>query len=179
MNLTDEIARLHRLRQDGALTAAEFDQAKAALLAQAGAAQSPSAPAGYGYGQAGSGSLFHDELNRVDREWMMEREHYMLRGKRGGRSEPNSIGAIVGSLFFVGFAVFWTIMAYGTGAGGFFPLFGVVFVLFGVVNGFSHIIKAQKYRQAEQRYQQRRAAILARHGQADYAQNRPDIPLYR
>ncbi|HEY1016869.1 MAG TPA: SHOCT domain-containing protein [Herpetosiphonaceae bacterium] len=176
MNLTDEITRLHRLRQDGALTAAEFEQAKAALLNQASAPQFAAA-SGHEYFQGDASSRFHDELSRVDREWMMEREKYMIRGKHGSRSEPGGAGAIFGSVFFIGFAVFWMLMA--SRAGGSFWMFGLLFVAVGIISGISHMIKLQGYRQAEARYQQRRAEVLARHGQASYPQIQPDYPLYR
>ncbi len=45
---------------------------------------------------------------------------------------PSAMGAL-GSVVAVIFGIFWTIMAVSMGAPGFFPLFGVLFIIIGIV----------------------------------------------
>lgn len=163
MSLADELEKLDRLRQSGALTDAEFADAKAALLAA---------------GQSGSDQLgehlaevrYHNELARIDREWEIEREQYLIRSRYGTTHVPTTamgLGvAVLGGLF----GAFWTIMALSMTRGGpdegpfsiariFFPIFGVVFTLVMVGFGMSAYSKAKKYEAAHAAYQARRRQV--------------------
>ena len=90
MNLSDEIKRLHELHQAGALTDAEFEQAKARVLASS---QSVNL-------NKGNGSL-SDELSSLRRS----RADRWLGGVCGGLARASGVDAWVWRLVFVLFAV--------------------------------------------------------------------------
>jgi len=157
MNLSDEIEKLQQLHASGALNDAEFAQAKAAVLAQA----SSSAPVETQL----RGLEIEAELARLDREWEMERENYMVNGKYGSRHVPTAAGGILIGVSFAGFGLIWTIATASTASsfGGFgsFPLFGVLFTVIGVVLSMSTYSKANQYDAAFRRYEERRAQLIA------------------
>jgi hypothetical protein len=107
---------------------------------------------------------YQNELMRLDREWEMERERYMVYGRYGYRYVPNAAWSVVGGVLAVGFGLFWTVMAFGFagGAGGpglFFPLFGLVFIAVGIGASIYNFSKAQQYQRAYQDYLDRRRAL--------------------
>ncbi|MEA3207084.1 MAG: hypothetical protein QOE70_141 [Chthoniobacter sp.] len=107
-----------------------------------------------------------NDLEQLDREWLLERENYMVQNKHGVTSEPTGSGSVFGGLVAVVFGGFWTYMAAEHGAPSFFPFFGVVFILVGAaaaVNGYS---KACGLEQARTAYQRRRAALERRVNEA-------------
>src|SRR5687767_5937367 len=58
-----------------------------------------------------------NEIERLDREWMMEREGYMVRDKRGGTHVPTAASSVLVSVVMVAFAIFWMSGASSAGAG--------------------------------------------------------------
>lgn len=111
-----------------------------------------------------------NELERVDREWDLERQKYAVRDKQGNISYPDGPTSIVGGVVGVVFGVLWTIMACAiTGSapdvGPFpiakvvFPLFGVVFVGVGIWSVVNAGSAAGNYTAAQTAYQSRRSAI--------------------
>lgn len=156
MTIADEIEQLQALHAQGSLTDAEFAQAKSAVLTQYAGAS----PEQHDDRDA---IHFEHELARLDREWMMERETYMVTGRYGTRSLPSQGGSMVAAALIGSFGLFWTISAASMGAPGVVPLFGVLFILFGVVTSVHSFLKAGAYKQAEQEYQRRRAQVLAQH----------------
>lgn len=90
MNISDEIKRLHELHLAGALTDAEFEQAKAKLLAASVNLNQPS----------GNGSL-GDEFSRLRRS----RTDRWLGGVCGGLAKVSGIDSWVWRLVFVLFTV--------------------------------------------------------------------------
>ncbi len=150
-HLSDEIIRLQELHASGVLTDDEFARAKAAVIAQ---------------GDDASDSLsqirFESELARVDREWELERETYMVTGKYGARHVPSEGGGLVAIFLGGGFMLFWTVTAYSAGAPAILPLFGIVGLIALVCMGVAGMDKAGQYREAEIRYQNRRAELIAR-----------------
>lgn len=99
-------------------------------------------------------------VEQLDREWMIEREKYMVSTQNGGREIPSAGGSIVGGVVAVVFGIFWTIMVSSMGAPGFFPLFGLLFIGAGIFSMFAHVGKAGDYRAAEARYQRRRRELM-------------------
>ncbi|CAA9389144.1 MAG: hypothetical protein AVDCRST_MAG64-1093 [uncultured Phycisphaerae bacterium] len=100
-----------------------------------------------------------NELEQVDREWMMRRESLMVSTKHGGRHVPSGgAGLIVAALAAV-FGVVWIGIAISMGAPIIFPLFGFVFVAVAVINGVTHVRKAGEYQQAEADYERRRRQL--------------------
>lgn len=177
MSLVDELAKLEQLHRSGALSDNEFSQAKAALLNQATAGAEQS------HGEHLADHLaevhYQNELAQIDREWQIERQQHLIRGRFGAVQEPSAgmgIGVAVGGGLF---GTFWLIMAVAITAvmpdfGPFsaakviFPLVGVLFI--GVAIGFGIYVysRAQKYQQAFAAYKERRArAQLGQAGAAD------------
>lgn len=164
MNLSEELAKLQSLHWNGALTDEEFTRAKDRLLAKDGAAGSPA---------VSQRQELEVELERIDREWNMERENYLVSGKHGTRHVPSKTGSIVGGIFVTMFSLFWIAMAIGiTGVmpneGPFsiakvaFPMFGVCFLGFAIAAMMKGYSKAGQMELAEQAWQQRRAEVEGR-----------------
>lgn len=101
-----------------------------------------------------------NELERLDREWMMERERYMVRGKHGRTSVPSATGGVIAAVVAAGFGIFWTIIASSMDAPSFFVLFGVFFVVVAIVMGAKTVGKAGAYENAHNAYQAERRVIL-------------------
>ena len=99
-----------------------------------------------------------NELERIDREWDMEREGYMIHTKHGKVSPESGggAGAIIGGIIAIVFGIFWISMTSKMGAPGIFPLFGLVFIGIAVVSIASGASKSQTYSSAKQKYQARR-----------------------
>lgn len=101
-----------------------------------------------------------NELERLDREWTLQRESYMVTGQHGARSIPTATGSVFGGLFAAAAGLGWTIFTVGMGAPGFFPLFGVVFIGVGLWTAFVGMSKASAHDTAEAAYQARRRSLL-------------------
>lgn len=63
-----------------------------------------------------------------------------MKSVKPGRG-PSAMGAF-GSLAAVLFGIVWTAVAASSGAPGFFPLFGILFILTGIVQAFYHFKNA-------------------------------------
>lgn len=160
MSIAQEIEKLQALHAEGALTDDEFSQAKAALLNPLSAEQ----PAGYSseMNEEMAYLRVQNEVNQLDRDWACERERYMVQGRYRSRYLPSEGGSVFMGILIVGFGIFWTLSAASMGAPVFFPLFGVIFIIFGAVTSFTSFIKAGQYKEAEQRYKQRRQKLASR-----------------
>ncbi len=168
MSLADDLTKLEELRRTGALTETEFAKAKAKLLA------GDAPPAGDAVveklGEQLAETRYQNELARLDREWQIEREKYMVADRYGRRHVPTTGASLAGGIFIGVFGVFWTIMAFGITSGipdempfslmrVFFPLFGIAFTCFGVYMGYDAYGKAEAYNKVLAAYQKRRAAV--------------------
>jgi hypothetical protein len=153
MSIADELLKLNRLHQEGMLTDEEFEKAKAAVLV---------APLANPPADELAEIRRQNEVAQLDREWQIERERYMMTSRYGGRYAPNRATSLIGGIIIAAFGTFWTITAFGMGAPGLFPLFGVLFVLGGIGVSAYSFIKAGEYEQAYRRYQQRRASLVNR-----------------
>ncbi len=108
------------------------------------------------------------ELDRLDREWMMEKESYTVRGKDGEYNVPSAAGGIIGGAVAVVFGIFWIGMASSMGAPGFFPLFGLVVIGFAIFGAVTSVRKADMYATNKRRYEQQRRSLAEKIG------SRPD-----
>ena len=93
MNISDEIKRLHELHQAGALSASEFEQAKAKLLNASVDLNKPS---------SGGGSDFGAEIGRLRRS----RNDRWLGGVCGGLAKVSDVESWVWRLVFTLCVVF-------------------------------------------------------------------------
>jgi hypothetical protein len=99
-----------------------------------------------------------NELERLDREWLQEREGYMIRGKHGATMLPSRTLGTMMTVFAVAFGLFWTMLA-----GAMFPpmaIFGVIFIAIAVVSGVRGLHKAGQYERGQQAYEERRRELL-------------------
>jgi hypothetical protein len=101
-----------------------------------------------------------NELASLDRQWMLDRDRYKVKGRDGEYSVPGQTGSIMGMILAAGFGLFWTVGAASMGAPVFFPLFGIVFVIIAIVGGISNLTKADAYQQSRQSYEMRRKTLL-------------------
>ncbi len=161
MSIADEIRKLQELNRSGALTDAEFAQAKARVLA--GEAAAPPA------------EILRDQLtemqrqqalDRLDRAWDRERERYMVTSRYGHRYRPSKGNSIAMGAGAVAFGAVWVfiIANFGGGlhgAGGLFPLFGALFMAVGLGMAAFSFMRASQYDQAYRRYQRQRALLMA------------------
>jgi len=168
MSLADELQKLEDLRRGGTLSDAEFQQAKAALLA--GGTAAAEQPLGQHLSNQLAEFRHENELARLDREWEIERQQYLIADRYGLRHVPTAgmgIGAaVVGGVF----GAIWLVMAVSitSGAPDFgpfaiarlvFPLFGVLFILAAVGWGIYCHSRAQKYDAAFRAYRTRRNQV--------------------
>jgi hypothetical protein len=170
MNIADELRKLNELHQRGALTDEEFVAAKAAVLTGVGT------PSGDDFEESPwrhpPPGRIEEQVARLDREWEMERERYMIAGRYGYRFVPSRAMSLMGGAVMVAFGILWltvaTSMAKGAaevggafgGVADVFPLLGGVFILAGVGLGIYSFFKASQYEEAYERYQRRRADLL-------------------
>jgi uncharacterized Zn finger protein (UPF0148 family) len=103
-----------------------------------------------------------NDLERVDREWTIDREKYQMRGKHGHLYVPTKSGSIIGGVLIVVFGGFWTVGAASMGAPFFFPLFGVAFIILGIFQSIRGLTMADEYTRRQQKYQRDRRAISNR-----------------
>ncbi|MFZ6845153.1 PspC domain-containing protein [Undibacterium sp. RuTC16W] len=106
MNLADEIKRLHELHQSGALTDAEFSQAKAKLLETLNAANGTTA-------SAGAGSSAHGFFNDTDKasiplnQFRRSKSDQWLGGICGGLGKFTGLESWIWRLVFVLFSFYF------------------------------------------------------------------------
>jgi hypothetical protein len=170
MSLVDELAKLEELRRNGALSDAEFTKAKAALLGGASAVSEQEL--GKHLADQLTEVKYQNELAQIDREWQMERQQYLIRGRYGITQVPTaSMGIGVAAVGGV-FGALWTILAVSITGGApnagpfsiakvFFPLFGIVFTMAAIGYGMYVYSQAQKYQKAFEAFKERRARVKA------------------
>jgi hypothetical protein len=152
MSIADELTRLQELRTSGVLTDAEFATAKERIL--------NGRPADSAAEEHLGEIKKQNELARLDREWAMEREQYMVHGRYGYRYLPSRGLSLISGVAICAFGLLWTVFAAGMGAPVFFPLFGVLFILFGAGVSAYAFMQAKRYEDARLRYQRRRQELL-------------------
>lgn len=114
----------------------------------------------------------NSDLEGLDREWTMQREQFMVRGKHGELQVPTVAGSVLGGGCAAAFGVLWTLFAGGISAGaaavggplGFialvFPLFGVLFVIAAIAGTFLAVSKARKFQSLHDDYVAKRHVLL-------------------
>ena len=100
-----------------------------------------------------------NDIAQLDREWVMEREKHLIRGKRGVH-EPNfasifggTVGLVVGLLMICG-----GLSMHGSGS---LALVGLIFAVFSGSSMVSCVGKVGKLKAARETYEFRRAELLA------------------
>ena len=103
-----------------------------------------------------------NELARMDREWELRRESFMVTGKHGHRSLPSTAGSAIGGVIVAVFGVIWIGAAASMGAPAPFVLFGLVFVGFAIFNAVNGASKANAHQSAEADHDSQRAELIRR-----------------
>ena len=103
-----------------------------------------------------------NDLECLDREWDNLRGTLLVRGKDGHASEPSAAGAVIGGLIAIIFGIFFMSVAGKIGAGGIFPLFGLLFIGFAIFGIIRTSAKASEFQTARDRYQSARARLVDR-----------------
>jgi uncharacterized Zn finger protein (UPF0148 family) len=101
-----------------------------------------------------------NEIERLDREWIIRRDRLMTRDKHGHTSTPSAVGSIIGAIVMAVFGIIWTAVTSSTNAPFFFPLFGVVFIFIAVGTGINGALKASQYNDELRCYERQREALL-------------------
>ena len=104
------------------------------------------------------------ELERLDREWSMERESLLITNKRGRTYAPSKLMGIGQAVIVTAFGIFWIIMAASIGAPSFMLLFGVVFIGVGIFGSVRVSAMAGKMQRRQREYEQQRRRILDKQG---------------
>src|SRR4051794_35230267 len=107
MSLVDELTKLEELRRSGALTDAEFAQAKAALLAGASAPAAADRPLQEHLAEVKR----QNELAEIDRAWQIERQQYLITDRYGRGQVPTPAMGVLTAVLGGMFGLFWTVMA--------------------------------------------------------------------
>lgn len=110
-----------------------------------------------------------NEIERIDREWNMEREGYMVTEKGGGRSIPSVIGSIIAVIGALVFGGVWIQMTSQVGAPTLFTIFGVLIVAGIVVSAVHGILKSGAHDTAADRYQAARQRLMGELARAERA----------
>ncbi len=103
-----------------------------------------------------------NELESLDRQWMLDRDRFKVKGQDGHYSVPSQAGSMVGMILAAGFGVFWTVTAASMGAPGFFPLFGIMFVIVAIAGGIASLKKADAYQRNRKSYEVERKMLMHR-----------------
>lgn len=101
-----------------------------------------------------------NELERLDREWQVDSQRFMVADKHGNSRPPNAIGGIFVAVVGVVFGIFWISQASRMGAPGFLPLFGLVFIGAAVFGAIRSMAKSSGMSQARNGYERRRRHLL-------------------
>ena len=143
MSIADELQKIEEMYARGTLTAGEFAAAKAKLLVAEDETQ----------------AALHQRsaLARLDLEWQKERRQYMVSGRNGVLSIPNETLSLLSGLFLGGIGLWWL---FGEHSTAYYPLYGLISLLAGMRVALTGYLKAENYRKAERRYQEKRARLL-------------------
>jgi hypothetical protein len=125
--------------------------------------QDGSGDSGEGADEAGVSS--HQALARLDREWSMQREQYMIANRYGRRYVPTPAASILTGSAAIGFGLVWTVTALKMdaqlGGGQVLASVGILLMAFGLFVTLVTYRKARRYQAAYEEYRRRRQDLLA------------------
>lgn len=114
------------------------------------------------------------ELERLDREWLMEREKYASHDDKGRVSYPDSekspsamIGAVVFMALWFGALVFMLVAASRSGAPAFFPVMIGAMIVLGILTMVTKIGPEGEYEDAKIEFEAERRKLLNELKQAE------------
>jgi hypothetical protein len=151
MSITDEFTQLQALHENGTLSDEEFTAAKAKVLT----ADSPAASDGALQVEIQQLKL-QNEIIRLDQDWEVEREYYLVRGKDGSRLVPTASGTINDVILICIISVLLIALGAAVPHVRILVLVGALLLAIGLSAIQSNYNKAIAYDQAEERYRQQR-----------------------
>jgi hypothetical protein len=152
MNITDELSKLERMKQNSFLNELEFAQAKTSLLANDKHLES---------------LRIKTALNQLDTEWQYAQEDYKVTGRYGIRYIPTKLSAItLGALpTIAGILVTYVGLSPtskldpDSSLRSFAPIAGIALSLFALWKARAHYLIAQAYEKARAAYNSERARV--------------------
>ena len=153
MTLADAFKNLEEMHASGGLTEVELAAAKEAIGDKGEAAIEA---------QIEVLKRQKAEIKHLDHDWEKEREEYIVVEKFGYRTIPSRWGSIVNAIAIVVFGVVWVGVSLGR-TPFIFPVVGVLVTVVGIIACVYRYNKASAHDAAYERYQRRRAALLAEH----------------
>jgi hypothetical protein len=97
------------------------------------------------------------ELDRLDQQWLRERQQFMIRGREGELRVPNRPAAIAGAAMTTLLGLFVMQRADETR----FKILAGVFVALAVVTGAIAFLRAHRFDKARETYRARRRELLS------------------
>ena len=157
MKIADELKQLVERDERGAFTDAELAAAKAAVIASTTMDESAIEA------QIAELRRQKKEIEHLDRDWEIESQRYAVTGKFGYARIPSRWGSIVNLVAIIAFGLAWFYVAVSFGAPSIYAVLGVLIVVMGFVTCGYCYYYASAHDEAYERYQRRRAALLAQH----------------
>ena len=108
-----------------------------------------------------------NDLARLERDWLMERQQYMVMNRYGRRYVPTPAGSLLVAVTVVGFGLVFTVTAFHMvpdARGDPLPYLGMVTIVMGIVVGGLSYARARRYQKAYDRYRRRRHELLGEDG---------------
>ena len=154
MSITEEFTQLQALHDSGTLSDQEFTAAKAKVLT----AESPAASEGALQEEIQQLKI-QNAIIRLDQDWEVEREYYLVRGKDGSRLVPTVSGTI-NDLILIGIvSVLLIVLGAALPPVRILVLAGALLLAIRLPSIQSNYNKATAYEQAEEAYRQQRNAL--------------------
>jgi hypothetical protein len=100
-----------------------------------------------------------NEIEKLDREWEIERGTLLVRRKDGSTTEPNEAGAVIVGLIFTVMAAFMTAFVYSFQEARFMTVGPVIFVCVGIYTMIAGPRYAATFHKARASYEERRRAL--------------------
>ena len=101
-----------------------------------------------------------NEIERLDREWVMSREKFMVRGKDGEMSVPSKTGSIIAGIICTVLAILWIARASLTGEAMPGLWIGVLFIATGLFTVVRGATAASAYETSRRSYEANRGRLM-------------------
>ena len=111
--------------------------------------------------------LYEKELERLDREWLINREKYSVNLENGNQIPDKNtiIFTVMGTIIFIIFFIFWFIMLLSSPDDDswgktFLFFFGIMMLIFAIVAAYLGISNTNDYYKAEKKYKKERKILM-------------------